>query len=345
MNNLAECQKVLQSDVLVQRFESAPLSYDAEYSFAIQQLKANDYLQKVALGDKHSFLSAVSNVATIGLSLNPAAKEAYLVPRKGKICLDPSYAGLIKLATDSGSILWVQANIVYANDSYTDNGAGEKPTHSHDPFSEERGDFRGVYCIAKTKEGDHLTTTMSAKEVYEIRDGSESVKKFGLNDSRSGPWVSHFEEMAKKTVIRRAFKTWTRSDKVEAESRLAHAVELSNQNEGMELKVSSPDLGQYTDTQKDFYDKLIEESNALGMYVFQETIPQTTRNNLYHSFEKGQKGKYQTVVDSLYSDGQELFTKYLESFSNAQERGDTDHLQELEMELAPEELDLIKERL
>lgn len=350
MSNLAECQKVLQSDVLVQRFEAAPLSYDAEYSFAIQQLKANDYLQKVALSDKHSFLSAVSNVATIGLSLNPAAKEAYLVPRKGKICLDPSYGGLIKLATDSGSILWVQANVVYESDTYEDNGPGEKPIHKHDPFSKERGEFVGVYCVAKTKEGDYLTTPMSAEDIYKIRDGSESVKKFGLSDNRAGPWVTHFEEMAKKTVIRRAFKTWTRSNKVEAESRLAHAVELSNLNEGMELKVSNPDVGQYTDTQKDFYDKLIEESNALGMYVFQETIPQTTRNNLYHSFESvkrgdGGKGKYQRIVDSLYDEGRDLFQKYLESFSKANETGDTDHIQELEIELAPEELDLIKERL
>lgn len=341
MSALKELQTHLESDVLVERFTHAPshISHSNEYSFAIQLLRANDYLLGVAMKDKGSLLSAMSNVAAIGLSLNPAAKEAYLVPRKGKICLDPSYAGLIKLATDSGSILWVQANIVYSIDTFADNGPGEKPTHTHDPFSKERGEFVGVYCVAKTKEGDHLTTTMSAAEVLAIRDGSEAFKKGG------GPWKSHFSEMAKKTVIRRAFKTWTRSDKIEAESRLAKAVDLSNMNEGMELKISNPDLNQYTDTQKDFYNKLIEDSDALGMYVFQETIGQGVKSNLYHSFEKGSKGKMQAIVDDLYQRGYSQMMDYVEQMSNAKETCDDLKLQELKDDLNETEHDFIMERI
>lgn len=196
-------QELLKNDVLVERFQQAPanIHYESEYSFAIQHLTANDYLMKVAMQDKASLLSAMSNVAAVGLSLNPAAKEAYLVPRKGKVCFDPSYAGLIKLATDSGSILWVQANMVYANDTYQDNGPGERPTHSHDPFSKERGEFVGVYCVAKTKEGDYLTTTMSAEEVYKIRDGSEAVKAGSFS-----PWNNHFSEMAKSSLPHRQLR-------------------------------------------------------------------------------------------------------------------------------------------
>lgn len=342
MSNLSEIQKDLKSDVLVQRFEHAPrgIIFDNEYSFAIQHLRANDYLLRIAMQDKGSLLSAMSNVAAIGLSLNPAAKEAYLVPRKGKICLDPSYGGLIKLATDSGSILWVQANEVFSNDTFVDNGPGEKPTHTHDPFTKDRGEFVGVYCVAKTKEGDHLTTTMSADEVYKIRDGSESMKSGGHS-----PWKSHFGEMAKKTVIRRAFKTWTRSDKVEAESRLAKAIDLSNNNEGMELKVSNPQLGQYSDEQKDFYNQLIQDSDALGMYVFQCTIDEGTRSNLYHSFEKGTKGKLQKIVDELYQQGYAKCVEYQDLLSDAIQRGDEIGEQELKEDLNEAELEFILEKI
>jgi recombination protein RecT len=46
---------------------------------------------------------------------------------------------------------------------------------------------------------------MSVDEVCEIRDNSQgylSAKKYG----KASPWDSHFNEMAKKTVIRRLFK-------------------------------------------------------------------------------------------------------------------------------------------
>ena len=346
MSNLQICQEVLKSEVLEKRFDEAPahISYAKEYSFAIQLLSANDYLQKVAVSDKGSFLSAVSNIASIGLSLNPAAKEAYLVPRKGKICLDPSYSGLIKLATDSGSILWVQANIVYANDAFQDNGPGEKPTHTNDPFSDDRGAFIGVYCVAKTKEGDYLTTTMKASEVHDIRDASEMVKKYGLTE-RAGPWVTHFNEMAKKTVIRRAFKTWTRSDKIEAESRLAKAIDISNQNEDVVIPATAPQVSSYSESQKEYYDELITTDNALGMYVFQQTNDTGTNSNLYNSFEKGTVTRYKRIVDDLYSKGASMFEDYLNRFREAQASGDDDGILELESELEPTEIELIRERL
>jgi recombination protein RecT len=37
-------------------------------------------------------------VAAIGITLNPASKLAYLVPRDGMVCLDISYMGLLHRA-------------------------------------------------------------------------------------------------------------------------------------------------------------------------------------------------------------------------------------------------------
>ena len=81
------------------------INFEREAGFAIQILTSGDYIAKLAAGDRQSVVNAVTNIAAIGISLNPAKKQAYLVPRKGKICLDISYMGLIDLAIDSGSIV------------------------------------------------------------------------------------------------------------------------------------------------------------------------------------------------------------------------------------------------
>ena len=106
------------------------MSFVREAGFAIQILTSGDYIAKLAAGDRQSVVNAVTNIAAIGISLNPAKKQAYLVPRKGKICLDISYMGLIDLAIDSGSIMWAQAALVHANDAFALNGFDKPPTHS-----------------------------------------------------------------------------------------------------------------------------------------------------------------------------------------------------------------------
>ena len=124
------------------------MQFAAEKGFAMQILTKSDYMMKVALGNKASLAQAITNVAAIGLTLNPAEKLAYLIPRKGIICLDPSYMGLIRLATDAGSIRWCQAKIVRENDTFTIEGVDKEPTHKYSPFG-DRGEVVGVYCIAK----------------------------------------------------------------------------------------------------------------------------------------------------------------------------------------------------
>ncbi len=203
------------------------VSYPQEASFASQAIKKNSYLAKIAEQRPDTLIDAVINIASIGLSLNPATQYAYLVPRDGVCCLDISYKGLIKLATDSGSIEWAKADLVYEKDSFDYKGPSEKPEHSANVFSSDRGEFVGVYCIAKTSEGDFLTEVMTAEEIYEIRNKSMAYVK-----SNSGPWVEFFGEMAKKSIIKRASKTWPKSDKNE---RLQEAIKVINEHEGIDF--------------------------------------------------------------------------------------------------------------
>lgn len=191
------------------------LSFERESGFAIQQLQKNDYTLGVAMKNRQSVVNAVTNVAAIGISLNPARKQAYLVPRDGQICLDISYIGLLDLAVASGSILWGQAEIVRQNDAFTLNGFDRPPTHNFNPFGTDRGTIVGAYVVVKTHSGDYLTTTMSIDEIYSIRDRSEGWKAFYAKKIKSTPWASDEGEMIKKTVIKRAYKLWPKTERLD----------------------------------------------------------------------------------------------------------------------------------
>ena len=190
------------------------LSFEREAGFAVQTIQANDYMVKVAMGNRQSVVNAVTNIAAIGISLSPAKKQAYLVPRDGKICLDISYIGLMDLAMATGAIRWAQAELVLANDNFALQGMDRPPLHSFNPFAKDRGDVVGVYVVVKTSDGDYLTETISADEVNAIRDRSSAWKAY-QSKGKSCPWVTDWGEMAKKTCVKRAYKYWPKTEQLE----------------------------------------------------------------------------------------------------------------------------------
>jgi len=204
-NYVAEARQTFES-VTVDR----SITFEREAGFATQVLMAQEFTLKTALKNPQSVISAVSNIAAMGLTLNPAKKLAYLVPRDGRICLDISYAGLLDLAIASGSIRWGQAELVYQADSFALNGFDKPPSHHRDPFKTDRGSIVGAYVVVKTCDGDYLTTTMTLDEILSIRDRSSAWK-----NGQKGPWKTDPGEMMKKTVIKRAAKLWPKTDRLD----------------------------------------------------------------------------------------------------------------------------------
>lgn len=190
------------------------INFESEAGFAIQAITANDYALSIATKNRQSVINAVTNIAAIGISLNPAKKQAYLVPRDGRICLDISYIGLMDLAMATGSIRWGQARVVHEADAFALNGLDAPPTHTFNPFAKDRGEPVGVYVVVKTSDGDYLTETMSVDEVNAIRDRSSAWKAW-IEKKRSCPWVTDWGEMAKKTCVKRAYKYWPKTDRLE----------------------------------------------------------------------------------------------------------------------------------
>ncbi|MEN4908942.1 recombinase RecT [Rahnella bonaserana] len=209
-----------QENLFVGSLADNSVTWGKECQFAIQAFQKNDFLAKTALANPTSAQNAIINVAAIGISLNPASKLAYLVPRDNSVCLDVSYMGLMHIAQASGCIQWGQAKVVYENDSYESNGIDTAPTHKYNAFG-ERGQAVGVYCTVKTAGGDYLTDEMSVSDIEAIR----KLSKAGT--SKQGPWVNFWEEMAKKTVVKRASKYWPKAE------RLDHAIQVVNDEEGI----------------------------------------------------------------------------------------------------------------
>lgn len=190
------------------------IKFEQEAGFAVQALQGNDYLAKIAMQNRQSLVNSVTNTAAIGISLNPAKKQAYLVPRDGKVCLDISYMGLMDLAMATGAILWGQAFIVRERDDFALTGLDSKPHHSFSPFDKNRGPIVGVYVVVKTHHGDYLTHAMSIDQVHSIRDRSSAWKAW-ISKKASCPWVTDEEEMIKKTCVKQAYKYWPKNARLE----------------------------------------------------------------------------------------------------------------------------------
>lgn len=198
-----------QVSLFNQTLSDQSITWQKEQQFAIQAFQKNDYLEKVARSNPTSAQNAIINVAAIGITLNPAAKLAYLVPRDGAVCLDVSYMGLLHLAQVSGAIQWGQCKLVRANDTYESNGLDRAPTHKYNAFG-DRGDVVGGYCTVKTQQGDYLTEEMSTSEINAIMERSQ-----GFKSGKKSPWRTDWEEMARKTIVKRASKYWPRCDRLD----------------------------------------------------------------------------------------------------------------------------------
>lgn len=151
-----------------------------------------------------SFLGAMMTAAQLGLEPNTPLGQAYLIPYRNKGVLEAQfqlgYKGLIDLAYRSGEVELVQAQCVYENDDFKCQ-FGLEPKLEHIPADKNRGELVKVYALFKTKSGGFGFEVMS---VEEVRAHAEKYSK-SYNTSYT-PWKTNFEEMAKKTVLKKCLK-------------------------------------------------------------------------------------------------------------------------------------------
>jgi recombination protein RecT len=159
---------------------------------------------------RESLIGAIMTSAELGLEPGPLG-HAYLVPYNSRkkingedqwvkeVQFQIGYKGMLELIYRGGQVATIVANPVYANelgDIEIDRAAG---TVKHPyKFREDPGEFVGVYAYAVTKDGMTHCEPMTRAEIEKVRK---------LSKSANGPaWTGMYEEMARKTALKRLMK-------------------------------------------------------------------------------------------------------------------------------------------
>lgn len=181
-----------------------------EITYAAQAMLTNNFLISCATNYPMEFVNALKNVALSGLSLSPTLKQGYLVPFKGKVQFMPSYMGMTDLLANTGHVKKIEAFNVFEGDIFEmQHGTEEKLIHKPNPWGERTKEkYLGGYWIAELTDGTKLFDNMTSAEVDLIKKRSPSTGKKDKNGNPVlSPWDTDFLEMARKTVLRRGFKS------------------------------------------------------------------------------------------------------------------------------------------
>lgn len=198
-----------------------------EIGFAVQLVNTNTKLSECS---HVSIIKAVYNVALTGLSLNPITKQAALVPKyvngNWEAILFPMYQGLVKLLTDTGSVISCTTNLVFDGDEFeVELGMEQKITHKP-KFKSKNITF--AYAIGKLADGSTIMEVMDREDLDYIRSLSETYKAFvaGKLKKEFVIWINFEGEMYRKTVLKRLCKYLP---KTEQWNRVNEAVQLDNE--------------------------------------------------------------------------------------------------------------------
>lgn len=205
-----------------------------------------------------SIFGCVVEASQLGLEPDGILGHAYLVPfhnkhtRRKECQLIPGYKGLVDLARRSGQLVSIFAHVVYEKDEF-DFEYGLDLKLRHKPSSEANpGPVIAAYAVAKLKDGGVQFDVMWRHQIDRIRARSQS--------SGNGPWVTDYEEMAKKTVVRRLCKLLPASVELQKAVSLDEmaAAGLPQQMDAMIPRLDDDSPGQVIDTDSSSLDQLAE---------------------------------------------------------------------------------------
>jgi len=190
--------------------------FGAEIATALPSIMTGDRFLRVALTtlqkvpklqtcSQASLCQALLDCASLGLE--PDNRRAHLIPYGQNVQLIVDYKGVVELILRNGDVRKIYAEIVHENDEF-EFDRGEVTKHLIDYSRDDRGKAIAAYCIATLKSGETTATVMTVKEINAIRDKAKAGK--------SGPWVDHWGEMAKKTVFKRLAKWLPMTPEVKA---------------------------------------------------------------------------------------------------------------------------------
>lgn len=174
-----------------------------EIDFAAQAMLSNSFLVTCAQSHPEDLVNALKNVALTHSTLNPVLKQGYLVPFKGRITFMPSYMGLVDMLLNNGLVRKIEAHPVFEGEEFEIAfGTNAHLHHVPNPWgTRDKDHLKGCYYYVELSDGTPMYDTMSLEEIEAIRNRSPSS-----GQGKASPWDTDYIEMAKKSLIRRAFK-------------------------------------------------------------------------------------------------------------------------------------------
>ncbi len=153
-----------------------------------------------------SLSSSLIEAASLGLE--PDGRQGHLVPFGDKITFMPGYAGLIDLATESGEIVSIIPDVVYAQDEFEDRkGSSRELIHRSAEGIEDPGPIVAAYAVAEFKNGRKQWIVIRKRDIEVAKRTSRSAR------DPNGAWVIHEAAMWMKTAIKRLMKYLPRHKK------------------------------------------------------------------------------------------------------------------------------------
>jgi recombination protein RecT len=164
--------------------------------FARIALTATQRNPKLLECTQESLFQCLLDLSAIGLE--PDGRRAHLIPFGDKCTLIIDYKGIVEILRRNGDISYLHCDVVGENDQFTFS-YGRNGQLIHHPNVRGRGKIYAAYSFIRTANGVEEWEVMSVDEIEAVRKRSRSAT--------TGPWVSDWNEMAKKTVFRRHSKT------------------------------------------------------------------------------------------------------------------------------------------
>jgi len=150
---------------------------------------------------RESFFRCLLDLSAMGLE--PDGRRAHLIPFGKECTLVVDYKGVAELVMRSGLVSSIHADKVCDADEF-EVARGKIIKHRIN-YKEDRGEAYAYYVLITFKDGAEKSEVMSLHEVKEIMERSQGYKS-AIQYRKSHPWLTDFDEMAKKTVFKRASK-------------------------------------------------------------------------------------------------------------------------------------------
>jgi recombination protein RecT len=167
-----------------------------------EETKKNKQLGTAIQANPVKFAIYLKNLITLGVDISQ--RQAYFLPYGKEITSVLDYKTLMALIKKHTNVKSIDAQLVYENETFHVE-QGKVVEHRQNPFAskDEKGALVGAYSIFTLDDGSKDYYFASLEEINKVKECSESANS---KYSKFSPWNNWYEEMVKKTVIRKGMK-------------------------------------------------------------------------------------------------------------------------------------------